>query len=52
MYTKQIIQIENISIEELKKELLLDFNSIIAGLIKQNNKEDELLTREQTAKNA
>ena len=52
MYTKQIIQIENISIEELKKELLLDFNNIIASLIKQNNKEDELLIREQTAKNA
>ena len=49
MYTKQIIQIENISIEVFKAELLLEFKNVITTLLNENKEVDTLLTRQQTA---
>ncbi len=49
MYNKQIIQIESISVEELKKELISEFEKAIAILININDNEEKLLTREETA---
>jgi len=49
MHTKEIIQIENITVDELKAELLTDIKQIIAKLIYDQKKDDELLSRVQTA---
>jgi excisionase family DNA binding protein len=50
MYTKEIIQIENITIEKLKIDLLVEFQQLLQNFFNQQEKVDELLTREQTAK--
>ena len=50
MYTKEIIQIENISFEKLKKELLTELKLLIRDLQLEQNKEEELLSRQETAK--
>lgn len=50
MYTKEIIQIENISFEKLKKELLAELRLLIRDLQLEQNKEEELLSRQETAK--
>lgn len=50
MYTKEIIQIENITIEKLKNDLLVEFQQLLQNFLNQQEKVDELLTREQTAK--
>ena len=50
MYTKEIIQIENISIEVLlKTELLLEFKNVITTLLNEKKEIDILLTRQETA---
>lgn len=49
MYTKQIIQIENISIDVLKTELLLEFKNVITTLLNEKKEVDTLLTRQETA---
>ncbi len=50
MYNKEIIQIENITVEELKKELILEFKQLLKAFLEQQEKVDELLTRQETAK--
>ena len=50
MYTKEIIQIENITVDELKNELLTEFKQMLKDFLNQQEKVDELLTREETAK--
>lgn len=49
MYTKEIIQIENITIEELKNELITKFKQLLKSFLEQQEKVDELLTRQETA---
>lgn len=49
MYTKQIIQIENVSVEIFKADLLIEFKNVITSLLNENNEEDILLTRQETA---
>lgn len=50
MYTKEIIQIENITIEDLKNELIIEFKLLLKTFLEQQEKTDELLTRQETAK--
>lgn len=49
MYTKEIIQIENITVEELKNELIVEFKQLLRTFLEQQEKLDELLTRQETA---
>jgi excisionase family DNA binding protein len=49
MYTKEIIQIENITVEELKNELIIEFKQLLKSFLEQQEKVDELLTRQETA---
>lgn len=48
--TKQILQIENTSNEDFKNEILIGIKDILSDFTKQDNNEDKLLTREETAK--
>jgi hypothetical protein len=36
MYTKQIIQIENVSVEIFKADLLIEFKNVITSLLNKN----------------
>jgi excisionase family DNA binding protein len=49
MYTKEIIQIENITVDELKNELIIEFKQLLKSFLEQQEKVDELLTRQETA---
>ncbi|WP_339835862.1 helix-turn-helix domain-containing protein [uncultured Flavobacterium sp.] len=49
MYIKEIIQIENITVEELKNELIIEFKQLLKSFLEQQEKADELLTRQETA---
>ena len=50
MYTKQIIQIENVSVEIFKADLLIEFKNVITSLLNKNKEEeDTLLIRQETA---
>jgi excisionase family DNA binding protein len=49
MYTKEIIQIENITVEEFKNELIIEFKQLLKSFLEQQEKVDELLTRQETA---
>jgi excisionase family DNA binding protein len=49
MRTQQLIQIENITVDDLKAELLTDIKEIISNLIYDQKKDDELLSRDQAA---
>jgi excisionase family DNA binding protein len=49
MYTKEIIQIENITVDELKNELIIEFKQLLKSFLEQQEKADELLTRQETA---
>lgn len=49
MYTKEIIQIENITVEDLKKDLIIEFKQLLKTFLEQQEKLDELLTRQETA---
>jgi excisionase family DNA binding protein len=49
MYTKEIIQIENITVEELKNELIIEFKQLLKSFLEQQEKVDELLTKQETA---
>lgn len=49
MRTQHIIQIKNITLDELKNELLTDIKQLIETLIQEPQKFDELLIRKQTA---
>lgn len=48
--TKQILQIENTSNEDFKNEILGGVKEILSDFKKEDNKQDRLLTREETAK--
>jgi excisionase family DNA binding protein len=50
MHTKQLIQIENISVQELTTQLVLELTNFVSTIILENKPEEELLTREQTAR--
>lgn len=50
MYAKQLIQIENITIEELKKELLLEIKQLLIEFNKEQVIEEELIDRKEVAK--
>lgn len=49
MRTQQLIQIENITVDDFKAELLTDIKDIISNLIYDQKKDDELLSRVQVA---
>lgn len=48
---KEIIQIENISVIDFKKEILLDFTGLLKNFADtlQGNSSEKLLTRQETA---
>lgn len=49
MATQHFIQIECISVEQFKNELLAEIKQLLETYISQQTEQDEILSREQTA---
>jgi excisionase family DNA binding protein len=45
----KLIQIENITVKELKSELIVEFKNLFKSFLEQQEKVDELLTKQETA---
>lgn len=49
MATQHFIQIECISVEQFKNELLAEIKQLLETYVSQQTEQDEILSREQTA---